>query len=141
MQFYSRLITFLMDYFYDQETQLEKSKKEAIIKKLRDEVDEMKVKYCLKDKIDKQAYDEPVKLNKYSHDYKSVSLSDKRPFQDQHNNYNVNTFNYNNLDPNSDVFKTKYKVIDYNKFNTEEHNFEEDEGNEINQDFNEDVVK
>ena len=130
-----------MDYYYDHDTQLEKSKKEAIIKKLRDEVDEMKVKYCLKDKIEKQSYDDPVKVNRLNDDFRNVSHSNRLSIQEQNKNLNCNTFNYNNLDPNSDIFKTKYKVIDYNKFNSEEQYMEGEVDNEINQEFNEDIVK
>ena len=111
-----------MHYYSHDENQLEKAKKDAIIKKLRDEVDEMKVKYCLKDRITKPSREQtsPVlneveEMNMLNNEYEDLQEMDN----DEPIN---NNFNYNNLSPKNDVFDRKFKVIDYNKFNTDEYN-------------------
>ena len=111
-----------MNYYAHDENQLEKSKKDAIIKKLRDEVDDMKVKYCLKDKMKKQSSEE---TNHIVNEVENLNMqsNDNEGFDEEEgeNAYN-NNFDYNNLSPKNDVFNSKYKIIDYNKFNSDDYN-------------------
>lgn len=100
-----------MSYNTYSENELEHARKEAIIKKLRDEVDEMKVKYCLKEKTPTQ-------------DQTSLSRGLASEGNELYSN-KENNFNYNSLSGgSSDDFHKKYKVIDYNHFNSEEYNSE-----------------
>ena len=100
-----------MDYYLQDEKQLEKSKKEAIIKQLRDEVDEMKVRYLFKDKS--KTLDSKQKTNSDEINKMNILSNDTDELIDEVVNLQNNNNNYNNLNQKNEIFNRNYRLTSH----------------------------